>query len=73
MRKPYGRLIEGLVYVKFPHMPEPMRPRRDQGIGDESTAAHLSTILVHDICAMPQRSLDPKCLRPEVSSRAGWI
>ena len=60
MRKPYGRLIEGLVYLKSPHMPVPMRTRHDQGIGDELTAVHLSTILVHDICAMPQRSLVPK-------------
>ena len=45
MRKPYGRLIEGLVHVKSPHMPEPMRPRHGQGVGDELTSVHLSTFL----------------------------
>ena len=55
-----GWLIEGLVYVKSPHMPVPVRPRHDQGSGDELSAVHLSTILVHDTCAMPQRSLVPK-------------
>ena len=45
MRRPYGRLTEGLVYVKSPHMPVPMRPRHGQGRGDELTAVHLSTFL----------------------------
>ena len=45
MRKPYGLLIEGLEYVKSPRMPEPMRPRHGQGIGDELTAVHLSHFL----------------------------
>ena len=72
MRRPYGQLIEGLVYFKSPHMPVPMRPGHGQGIGDELTAVHLSTFLVHDICAMPQRSLIPKLsAHPKVSSRAG--
>ena len=45
MRKPLADSSRGLVYVKSPHMPEPMRPRHGQRIGDELTAVHLSTFL----------------------------
>ena len=46
--------------------------RHDQGSGDELSAAHSSTVLVHDICAMSEIS-SPKSPPSEVSSRAGWI
>ena len=41
-------------------MPQPKWSKHDQGLGDELTAVHLSTVLVHDKCAIPQRSLVPK-------------